>query len=76
MTVKELRERLASFGDDEPVRVNIGVSTQAYGVAQPTPWEVNHGYGACTLEVALPDCMYVSRRKIKSAGTPLVTQEP
>jgi len=63
MTVGELKKRLEGFSDDETVIVNVRVHSQAFGVARPTPWDVDHQYSSCTIEVTLPDNMHVVTRK-------------
>lgn len=63
MTVGELKKHLADFGDDTTVIVNVRVHSRVFGVAQPTPWQVDHKYQSCTIEVTLPDNMHVVTRK-------------
>lgn len=63
MTVAELIARLQRLDkQDVEVLVNVRVHTRAFGVAQVTPWDVDHSYGGATVEISLPANMYVVTR--------------
>jgi hypothetical protein len=64
MKVSELVTLLQKLPDqDVEVLVNVRVHTQAYGVAQVTPWDVDQAYGGATIEISLPENMHVVKRK-------------
>ena len=64
MTVKELIAELQKLpNQDQEVLVNVKTTTQVYGRAQVTPWDVDQSYGGATITVTLPEGMYVGSRR-------------
>ena len=66
MLVKELIAELKKLDNQyAEVLVNVRTYTQAYGLAQVSPWQVDQSYGGATIEVTLPEGMSISKRRAK-----------
>lgn len=66
MTVSELIEKLQKLPDrNKEVSINVRTRTQAYGQAQVSPWDVDQSYNGATIEVTLPEGMYIGKRSTK-----------
>lgn len=64
MKVNELIAQLQKLpNQDIEVLVDVRTSTQVYGLAQVTPWEVSPAYGGATIKITLPSGMYIAKRK-------------
>jgi hypothetical protein len=63
MTVNELIQKLQKLpNQDIEVLINVKTYTQAFGVAQVTPFAVDQSYTGATISLTLPEGMSVSKR--------------